>query len=171
MARVGNQMEMQWVVFDLCGEFYGVEISHVESIIKSQAVTRVPHMPVYMEGVMNLRGKVVSVIDLQKRFGEAQAGSRPNRRAASGGAEKCAAEKHIMIVNLDGNSVGLVVDEVTEVLTIDTEQIELLSPVFNSISVEYFKGVAKAGARLIILIDLPAVLTLEEEMVPPAGMV
>jgi len=146
-------MEMQWVVFELSGEFYGVEIAHVESIIKSRTVTQVPHMPAFVEGVMNLRGKVVSVIDLQKRFGQTVA--LPN---ANGESAKVDPEKHIMIVNLDGSSVGMIVDVVTEVLTIDTEQIEPLSPVFTPISIEFFKGVAKVDNRLIILVDLPAIL-------------
>ena len=151
-------MNMQWVVFKLSDEFYGVEIFEVESIIKKQAIARVPHMPPFVEGVMNLRGKVIPVVDLRKRFGVTIPAPAHNGKTVNDNPEP-----YVMVVSLEGSSVGMIVDVVTEVLSVNEKQVEPLSPVVIPALSSFFKGVAKVENRLIILVDLFAVLSLEEQ--------
>ena len=103
-------MEKQLVVFELSNEHYGVDISSVESIIKMQAITVVPQAPTFVEGVTNLRGSVLPVIDLRKRFGLMQEDSTKNSR--------------IVVVSIRGTKVGMIVDAVSEVLRVPEEAIQ-----------------------------------------------
>ncbi len=152
-------MENQLVVFDLANEYYGVEIGAVESIIKLQSITAVPHAPGFVEGITNLRGTVLPVIDLRKRFGLP--------------AEETTKETRIVVVEVDGTQVGMMVDAVTEVLRVDEEAIEPPSPIVVTVDSAFITGIAKldggngdAGrdsGRLIILLDLDKVLSPEEQ--------
>ena len=141
-------MEQQLVVFDLANEHYGVNIAAVESIIKRQAITVVPHAPRFVEGVTNLRGKVLPVIDLRKRFGlAAQAPTKDTR---------------IIVVEVQGATVGVVVDGVSEVLRVSAETIEPPSPLVTTVESAFITGIAKVGERLVILLDLGRVLSMYE---------
>jgi purine-binding chemotaxis protein CheW len=142
-------VENQLVVFALANEQYGVNISAVESIIKLQPITGVPHAPDFVEGVTNLRGTVLPVIDLRKRF------SLP--------AEDATRETRIVVVEMDGETVGMVVDAVLEVLRVPEEAIEPPSPIVTTVDSAFIKGIAKVDERLIILLDLGQVLSVEEK--------
>jgi purine-binding chemotaxis protein CheW len=142
-------VENQLVVFALANEQYGVNISAVESIIKLQPITGVPHAPDFVEGVTNLRGTVLPVIDLRKRF------SLP--------AEDATRETRIVVVEMDGETVGMVVDAVLEVLRVSEEAIEPPSPIVTTVDSAFIKGIAKVDERLIILLDLGQVLSVEEK--------
>src|SRR5579859_7682676 len=107
-------MENQIVVFGLANEHYGVDIARVEGIIKMQAITTVPHAPEFVEGVTNLRGKVLPVIDLRCRFGLSPAEPTKDTR--------------IVNVEMNGLTVGLVVDGVSEVQRVDPAAVEPPSP-------------------------------------------
>ncbi len=142
-------MENQIVVFELAGELYGVNIAAVESIIKMQAVTRMPHAPFYVEGVTNLRGRVLPVIDLRKRFGlEAQAASRESR---------------IAVVGMGRLEVGMVVDGVSEVLTVPEGAVEPVPAITTTVDSAFITGIAKIDDRLVILLDLGRILSLQEQ--------
>jgi len=141
-------MEKQLVVFDIDREHYGVDIAAVESIIKMQAITAVPRAPAFVEGVTNLRGKVLPVIDLRRRFGLAATDPTKDTR--------------IVVVELNSVTVGMVVDGVSEVLRVSNDSIEPPSPVVTTVDSAFIRGIAKVGERLIILLDLSQVLTLEE---------
>ncbi len=141
-------MEQQLVVFDLAGEHYGVDIAAVEGIIKLQAITTVPHAPAFVEGVTNLRGKVLPVIDLRKRFGLSQAQATRDSR--------------IVVVEMNGATVGMVVDGVSEVLRVSAEAVEPPSPIVTTVDSAFIRGIAKVGERLVILLDLGKVLSVEE---------
>lgn len=141
-------MENQLVVFDLSHEHYGVDIAHVESIIKMQAITTVPHAPAFVEGVTNLRGKILPVIDLRKRF------NLPVAEATK--------ETRIVVVEMSGQTVGLVVDGVSEVLRVTPEAIEPPSPIVTTANSAFIRGIAKLGERLIILLDIGKVLSFQE---------
>jgi purine-binding chemotaxis protein CheW len=121
--------ERQLVVFQLGAELYGVEISRVHEIIRLQEVTRVPHSPPFVEGVINLRGKVISVINLRRRFGLPTA---DDTRAG-----------RIVVVDINDQVVGMVVDGVSEVLRVNTATIEPPSPAVAGIDSEYLEGIAK----------------------------
>jgi len=142
-------MEHQLVVFELANEYYGVDISGVESIIKLQEITAVPHAPDFVEGVTNLRGTVLPVIDLRRRFNLPAADHNGDTR--------------IVVVDVDGSKVGMIVDAVTEVLRVSDEAIEPPSPLVVTINSAFITGIAKMENRLVILIDLGRVLSLDEK--------
>ena len=143
-------MEHQLVVFDLASEHYGVDIAAVEGIIKMQPITVVPHTPAFVEGVTNLRGEVLPVIDLRKRFGLPFDNTRGK-------------DTRIVTVEIGGKKVGMVVDAVSEVLRVPDEAIEPPSPIVTTVDSTFIKGIAKVDDRLIILIELSKVLSTEEQ--------
>ena len=140
--------ERQLVVFQLGGELYGVEISRVHEIIRLQTVTRVPRAPAFVEGVINLRGKVIPVVDLRRRFGLPSA---EHTRAS-----------RIVVVEIGDQVVGIIVDGVSEVLRVGESTVEPPSPVVAGIDSEYIHGIAKLPDRLVILLDLDRVLARDE---------
>jgi len=142
-------MEKQLVIFELGAEYFGVEIALVEGIIKLQEITKIPQSPSYMEGITNLRGSVLPVICLLKRFGMA--------------AQEKTNETRIMVSNVDGVKIGMIVSAVSEVLTIDDNVIEPPPPMVSNVNSEFIVGVAKIDKRLVILLDLAKVLTTEEK--------
>lgn len=142
-------MEQQLVVFELSNELYGINIAMVESIIKVQAITKLPQTPTYVKGVTNLRGSVLPVIDLRTRFAlNEKEDSRQTR---------------IMIVTLGSVKAGIIVDGVSEVLRISDESIEPLPPMVNSVDSAFLKGIVRLEDRLIILLELSKVLNLDEQ--------
>ena len=148
-------MENQLVVFDMADEFYGIDIAGVEGIIKMQAITAVPRAPAFVEGVTNLRGNVVPVIDLRRRFG-----------IPAGEETK---DTRIVVVEVGDTTIGMIVDGVSEVLRIDDEVIDPPSPIVASIDSTFITGIAKVdnadgvGGRLIILLDLVKAFSLDEQ--------
>jgi purine-binding chemotaxis protein CheW len=142
-------MENQLVVFMLAKEHYGVRIAVVESIIKLQPITAVPCSPAFVEGVTNLRGRVLPVIDLRKRFGLP--------------AEESTKDTRVVVVEMNGTLVGMIVDAVSEVLRVPAESIESPSPIMTTVDSAFITGIAKVGERLIILLDLEKVLSPEEK--------
>jgi len=144
----GSGDERQLVVFQLGAELYGVEISRVHEIIRLQSVTKVPRAPVFVEGVINLRGKVIPVVDLRRRFGLPTA---DHTRAS-----------RIVVVELGDQVVGIVVDGVSEVLRVNTATVEPPSPVVAGVDSEYLHGIAKLSDRLVILLDLDRILARDE---------
>ncbi|RCK72353.1 MAG: Positive regulator of CheA protein activity (CheW) [Anaerolineae bacterium] len=147
-------MERQLVVFELANEHYGVDIAAVESIIKMQPITAVPQAPAFVEGITNLRGSVLPVMDLRKRFGLS------GRDQSS---ESTQDDKRIVVVSMDGMKIGMIVDAVSEVLRVQEEAIEPPPPMVTTINSAFITGIAKVGERLIILLDLAKVLTVSEK--------
>ena len=140
-----SSTEQQLVVFDLAHEAYGVDIGTVREIIRMQDVTSVPHRPDYVSGVINLRGRITPVVDLRKRFNLPETEiSRENR---------------IVVVDIDGQDIGMIVDAVTEVLRISSDQIEPPSNMIAAGGSDYIVGIAKLESQLVLLLDLERVLT------------
>jgi len=142
-------MEQQLVIFELADEQYGLDIASVESIIKIQGITAVPQAPAFVEGVTNLRGVVLPVIDLRKRFGLANIDKSKETR--------------IVVVEMGDTTVGMVVDAVTEVLRISSDSIEPPSPLVTTVDSTFITGIAKVEERLIIMLDLGKVLSVQEQ--------
>lgn len=134
----------QLVVFEVGDESFGIDISLVQEIIRLQSITEVPKAPMYVKGVINLRGKVIPIIDLRERFAFAM-------------GEETKATR-IVVVNVLGNTVGMIVDAVSEVLRLATNSIEPPSTIVESIGSQYLKGIGKLEDRLIILLDLDKLL-------------
>jgi len=147
-------MENQIVIFQLGSEFFGADIAKVESIIKIQSITQLPHAPSFVEGVTNLRGKVLPVIDLRKRFGLPAQETDKNSR--------------IIVVSVDQIEVGMIVDEVSEVLTVPEGAVESAPAIATTVDSSFIKGIAKIEERLVILLDLTQVLSTKEQAEIPA---
>lgn len=146
MAEKNNGMsEIQLVVFDLASEHYGVDISDVREIIRMQNITKVPGATSYVEGIINLRGKVLPVLDLRKRLGLKVADQTE--------------ESRIVVIDISDGEVGVIVDAVTEVLRVPNSSIEPPSSMVTQGNSDYLRGIAKLSDRLIILLDLNKLLT------------
>ena len=144
-----DQAERQLVVFDLAGESYGINIGTVREIIRMQAITHVPEPPEFVEGVINLRGRVIPVVDLRRRFGLAAGAQTP--------------ESRIVVVDITGHDIGVIVDAVTEVLRVPGSAIEPAAALVTTEDSYYMDGIAKIGSRLLILLDLDRVLQLGDD--------
>jgi len=142
-------MEKQLVIFELGKEYFGIDIAIVEGIIKMQEITRMPKCPDFVEGLINLRGSVLPVIDLQKRFGiPVQEYNHATR---------------IVNVNLGDLKIGMIVTAVSEVLTIDDSVIEPAPPIVTTVNSNFISGIARVDSRLIILLDMNQVLNCQEK--------
>lgn len=143
------ESEEQLVVFELANEVYGVDIGRVQEIIRMPSITRLPRAPEFVEGVINLRGKVIPVVDLKRRFGLEQ---RDRTRSS-----------RIVVVDVGEQVIGMVVDAVSEVLRMPMAAVEPPSPIVTTVESDYIRGIAKLEERLVILLDLDRVLTWEEK--------
>lgn len=137
--------DLQIVGLRIGRETYGVPISLVREIVRVPDITAVPNAQKYVEGVINLRGKIISVVDLRKRFGETDIENNKKNR--------------IVVVELENRTVGLIVNSASEVLKIPPSDIEPPSSVFLNGEIDYVTGVGKLNNRLIILVDLNKVLS------------
>lgn len=141
---IGTEL-LQLVSFTIGEEEYGVDILCVQEINRMLNVTQVPNSPSYVDGVINLRGKVIPVIDLRSRFGMPRIARTKDSR--------------IVVVELIGKTVGFVVDAVSEVLRIPKDLTEVPpATVLQNIESEFITSVAKLDDRLLILIDLEKIL-------------
>lgn len=143
-SRAIDDQESKYLTFQLADEEYGVEILKVREIIGVMEITAVPQMPIYMKGVINLRGKVIPIIDLRCRFGMERKGHDKHTR--------------IVVVELSRKIVGFVVDAVREVLRIPRSVTEPPPSIGGRVNEEYITGVGKLEDRLLILLDLEKVL-------------
>ncbi len=141
--------ELQLVIFKIGNEEFGVPINQVREIVRLIQITPIPRAPSFIEGVVNLRGQVLAVIDLAKKLN-----LKSNPRSE---------KTRIIVVEVDNNTVGMIVDEVTEVLKLPSENVkETPEVIATQIKQEYLKGIGKLDDRLLILIDLAKVLSPEE---------
>lgn len=136
---------VQVATFQIGAEEYGVDISQIQEIIRMVEVTRVPRTPDFMEGVINLRGQLIPIVDLRVRFGMERVPHTKNTR--------------IIVTDIGTKRVGIVVDAATEVLTIPLEAIEEPPEMMAGVGADYLQGVGKVGDRLIILLDLTMVVS------------
>lgn len=147
-AFVDGTGTSQLVSFCLGDEEYGIEITKVQEIILVGEITRVPQTPDYIKGLINLRSMVIPIVDLRLRFGmDLQANTDDTR---------------IMVVNVDGKTIGIVVDAVSEVLRISEDQISPPPPTVSGLGQEYLTGLVKLEQRLLILLDIDKILGQDE---------
>lgn len=144
--------EIQVVGFYIGADEYALGINSVREIQPMSEIRKIPRAPLFVEGVINLRGRIVPIIDLRKRFDlEAKADQ---------------ASSKILIVEIDRHLVGLIVDNVSEVMSFFADEIEKTPPVFSTnIGSQYIQGVAKLEERLIILLDVKKLLSYEEKTI------
>ncbi|HWI54843.1 MAG TPA: chemotaxis protein CheW [Desulfobacteria bacterium] len=150
MERFIND-ENQFVVFRLGRETYALDISAVLEIITMQTITEVPGTDECIDGIINLRGRVIPVLNLHKKFGLSGDGITRATR--------------IVVVEVDGCSIGMLVDEVSEVVNITRDSVEQPSEIMVGVDSEYLAGVAKVEGHLIIILELEKVLQKDEVQV------
>lgn len=144
MQDIDKQDQLQLVAFRLGAEEYAIPIEMVESIIKLGPLTRVPGSPSYVRGVMNLRGRIMSVIDLRHRFGMPPEADQPDCR--------------ILVVQYGDTTIGLLVDSVSEVFNLDEMEFQPPPPELGNGAVGGVDGIIHADNRLIVLLNVESIL-------------
>ena len=145
VSQVNSERAGKYLTFSLAGEEYGLEILKVREIIGLMDITAVPRTPEFVKGVINLRGKVIPIVDLRLKF---------NMQSVEKTEETC-----IIVVDVGNVEMGVIVDKVSEVLDIAAEEIED-SPSFGvDVNTDFILGMGKAGGRVTILLDISKVLT------------
>lgn len=151
MARMEDKMEelrvmedtTQYIVIRLGEEHYGIDIKHIDNIVRMQHITRVPKVDAYLKGVINLRGEVMPVMSIRLKMGLEE--------------DVCTKATRIIILKLEQyGMIGIIVDEVKEVVTLSNSQIEKMA--YDKDEVSYISGVGKTDTGLISLLDLNSVL-------------
>jgi purine-binding chemotaxis protein CheW len=146
---------LQLVSFTIGSEEFGVDILKVQEINRMLEITKVPNAPVFVDGVINLRGKVIPIVNLRQRFGMEQ--------------KKQDKDTRIVVVELSGKTIGFIVDGVSEVLRIPKSVTEPPPSIVSGINADYITAVGKLEDRLLILLDLERVLS--DEMKSSLGKV
>lgn len=139
---------LQLVGFRNGDEFFGVPISKVREIVRVPEITPVPDMPDFLKGVINLRGRIVAVVDLNRRLGTAASGAKKNSR--------------VLILDIEGSLTGLIVDSVSEIIKLDEESIEPPPEMISSIGAEYVSGLGRNKERLFVLLEIEKLLKPDE---------
>ena len=139
---------VQLVTFKLGNEEFALDILKVQEINRIVEITKVPKAPDFVEGVINLRGRVIPIVDIRKKF-------HLNIREAT-------KETRIIVVNIMNKTIGLIVDSVSEVLRINSSTIQPPPPLIAGLDSDYIKGVGKLDERLIILLDIDKIFTTGE---------
>ena len=140
--------ERQLIVFKLDQEEYGVDIMNVQEIGSYEKPTKVPNAPDFVEGIINLRGTIIPIVSLRKRF-----------RLPEG---KITELTRLVVINIGSKQIGFVVDDASEVLTMYDENIEAPPAIIVGQDKKYIAGVGKAGNRILIILDLNKLFTEEE---------
>jgi purine-binding chemotaxis protein CheW len=149
MNQNGNK-NLQVVGFKIGKEFFGVDIASVQEIVRVPEITQIPETPPFVEGVINLRGRIIPVIDLRKRL---RLGNTERSRAS-----------RVLITEEDKRTVGLIVDSASEVLRLPSDSIEPPPEMITGVGVEYITGVGRLDDQIIILLDLTKILDVNETM-------
>lgn len=147
-AQIQFQEEQQLVVFRLGSEEYGVDILQVQEIKRMLDITRVPQAPDFIEGVINLRGQIIPVLDLRRRFGFP--------------AAERTADTRIIVVNIGELIIGLIVDTVLEVISLSKEAISPAPALVTGIDNDFLSGIGDLGERLLIILNLEKILAVDE---------
>jgi len=140
---------LQLVSFKLGNEEFGIDILMVQEINRMLEITKVPKSPDFIEGVINLRGRVIPIINLRKKFG------LPDKETDK--------STRIVVVNLSDKVIGMIVDAVSEVLRLSSNTVEPPPPMVSGVESEYIKGVGKIDDKLLILLDLNKLLSGKEQ--------
>ncbi|OQY10785.1 MAG: hypothetical protein B6I28_00305 [Fusobacteriia bacterium 4572_132] len=141
--------ELQIVVFELEDTYYGVHILQVQEIIKMQEVTKLPNMPVFIEGIINLRDKIIPIMDLRKRFNLKKKNYNGNGK--------------ILILKMEKVQFGILVDDISEVEKIPVSIIEEAPKIATGVSEEFISGIAKTQKKLLTILDINGILSKSEK--------
>ena len=143
-----DEQIIQWVTFALTDEIYGIDVMSVQEVLRGVEITPVPGTPDYVLGIINLRGKVVTVLDTRQRFG------LPSREMDD--------NSRVIVMEIGEDIIGILVDSVAEVVYLRQSEIDVAPNVGNRESSRYIKGVYSSDGELLILVDLKELLTDEK---------
>ena len=142
--------EKQYVVFKIDKEEFGIDIMKVKEIIPYREPTRIPNCPEFIEGVLNYRGNVIPLINIKKRF--------------SMGETELTKETRIIVISLNDREIGFIVDEASQTIRLDEEQIDPAPDIITEVDRRFISGVGKIDeSRLLIILNLHNVLTDDEK--------
>ncbi len=141
--------ENQFVIFRLGEERYAVDILNVGGISEFRNVTKVPNAPYFIDGIINLRGDIIPIVNLKKRFNIAE--------------KEADSDTRIIINNIKGKDIGFIVDEASQVIKIDDADIEDAPDIIKGAERQYISGVGKVADHIVILLDLEKILSDEEQ--------
>lgn len=143
-----NEQYGKYLTFPLGNEFFGIEIKYVTEIVGIQPITSIPEVPCFVKGIINLRGKIIPVIDVRLKF---------RKDPVEYDDRTC-----IIVIDIQNLSVGLIVDNVAEVLSIPDEDIVPPPAISRGLQNRYIKGIGKAGNNIKLLLDCEKLLTEDE---------
>ncbi len=138
-----EETQFQLVTFQLGDELYGVNIMDVKEIVRLQNVRVIPNSPYYVEGIINLRGEIIPIIDLHKRF-KIQSVNRSEDIEMEGG---------FIILNIDGSKIGIIIDKVERVVTVKGEDVKDPPQMLSGIGTEYIEGVVREETGYLIMLN------------------
>lgn len=141
-------MDNQFVLFKMAGELYGIHINCVSEIIRMQKITKLPKTPDFMEGIINLRETIIPVIDLRKQLDLGVAEYDSNTR--------------IIVISMEQEIVGVIVEEVTEVLTLPLDSIEKVTSIESRIDLAFIQGIGRWNDQLIVIMDTKKILLAQQ---------
>jgi purine-binding chemotaxis protein CheW len=134
----------QLVTFQLGEELYGINIMDVKEIVRVQAIRAIPNAPMYVEGIFNLRSEIIPIINLHKRFHLKKLASSEEDELLSG----------FVILDIDGMKLGIIIDRISRVITIEKEDIQPPPQMFSGIGAEYIIGVVRQDSGYLIILDI-----------------
>ena len=140
---MANDITYQMVTFHLGEELYGVNIMDVKEIVRLQNVRVIPNAPYYVEGIINLRGEIIPIIDLHKRF-KIQAAARSEDIEMDGG---------FIILNIDGSKIGIIIDKVERVVSVKADEVKEPPQMLSGIGNEYIEGVVREDKGYLIMLN------------------
>ena len=143
-AEINKSESSQLVTFHLGEELYGVNIMDVKEIVRVQAVRAIPNAPIYVEGIFNLRSEIIPIINLHKRFHLRKLAVSEEDELLSG----------FVIVDIDGIKLGIIIDRISRVVTIEKDEIQPPPQMFSGIGAEYIQGVVHQEEGYLILLDI-----------------
>lgn len=138
----------KFAVFRIADEMFGIGIGRVVEIITPQEIFSIPGLPEFLAGVISVRGSIIPLIDLRRRFGTKPAGSK----------------ERVIIVRFGNEKAGFVVDEMKEIMTLSSEEITLPPALFKGFKTEYLNGIGKKGGGIVILLNIDNLLTSQEKI-------
>ncbi|MDY2843990.1 MAG: chemotaxis protein CheW [Treponema sp.] len=150
---MAENTSIQLVTFQLGEELYGVDIMDVKEIVKVRKVRPIPNAPYYVEGIFNLRSEIIPVINLHKRF-------QIKKLAVDDGDEGL--EGGFIILNIDDNKIGIIIDKIARVVTINTEDIKAPPQMISGIGTEYIRGVIRQDDKYLIMLDIRRLFNAKE---------
>ena len=147
-----QEMHYQLVTFQLGEELYGVDIMDVKEIVKIQDVRPIPNAPFYVEGIFNLRREIIPIISLHKRF-------RLSKIVSDNDGEY---EGGFIILNIDDNKIGIIIDRIARVVTVDASEIKAPPQMLSGIGTEYIQGVIRQDSQYLIMLDIRRLFNAKE---------